>query len=164
MLRFTWEVEGVKILDRSFARIGEHLSDLTPVWDNVQREFWKIEDTQFKSENAKGASGTWKPLTRPYAKRKAQRYGVKTILRASDRLYGSLTGQTGDTVLIKDKMEFTIGTSLPYARYHQTGTGKMPKRPVIDFSEGQKRDLSKGIQRDILAVMRRDPGINVDIK
>lgn len=157
-MRITWEVEGVTILDRAFSRVGQHLSDLRPIWNEVQRSFWKIEDSQFKSEGAKGASGTWKPLSRPYAKYKAQRYGVKTILRASDRLYSSLTSQTGDTVLIKEKMEFGIGTSLPYAPYHQRG-GKMPKRPVIDFSDMQKRDLQKEMQKDILKEMRRDGAI-----
>lgn len=155
MLNIKWEVEGVTILNRSFSRVNETLTDLRPIWDNVQREFWAIEDQQFKSENARGASGTWKPLTRPYAKRKAQRYGVKTILRASDRLYSSLTGQTGDTVLLKDPQEFGIGTSLKYAGYHQRGGGRLPKRPVIDFSENQKRDLMKGMQRDILKELRK---------
>lgn len=154
MLRVTWEVEGVNILDRSFDRVNENITDLRPYWDNVQKEFWRIEEGQFKSENARGASGQWKPLSRPYAKRKAQRYGVKTILRASDRLQSSLAGQTGDTALFKDKMEFGIGTNLEYARYHQTGTKKMPKRPVIDFSESQKDELAKGLQRDILKAMR----------
>jgi phage gpG-like protein len=164
MLNFKFEVEGVTILNRSFSRVNEHLSDLRPIWNTVQRDFWKIEDSAFKSEGAKGASGKWKALSRPYAKQKAQRYGVKTILRASDRLMQSLTSQTGDTILIKDKLEFGIGTSLPYAPYHQRGGGKLPKRPVIDFSESQKKDLTKAIQRDILAEMKRDSSIDLAIK
>lgn len=163
-MKITWEVDGIPVLNRSFARVGEHLSDLRPIWDDVQKDFWKIEAEQFKSEGAKGASGKWKALSRPYAKQKAQRYGVKTILRASDRLMDSLTGQTGDTVLIKEKNEFGIGTSLSYAMYHQRGGGRLPKRPVIDFSDTQKRTLSKGIQRDILTAMKRDPGIKLDIQ
>lgn len=161
LLKVTWTVEGVDILNRSFARMGENLSDLRPIWDSVQDEFWKVENENFKSENARGSSGTWKPLSRPYAKRKAQRYGVKTILRASDALYKSLTEKTGDTVLLKDKQEFGIGTSLEYARYHQRGGKKLPKRPVIDFSEAQKTQLAKGMQRDILKVMRNT---GLDIK
>lgn len=155
MIRLTWEVDGVKQIDRSFSRVGQSLSDLRPIWDNVQKEFWQIEDEVFKSENARGASGKWQPLTRPYAKQKAQRYGVKTILRASDRLYESLTKKTGDTVLLKEPQEFGIGTSVPYAGYHQRGGKKLPKRPVIDFSESHKTRLTKTIQRDILKELRK---------
>ena len=60
-MKITFEVEGVQILNRSFQRIGQHLEDLRPIWETVQRDFWKIEDQQFKSEGAKGASGAWKP-------------------------------------------------------------------------------------------------------
>lgn len=162
-MNIRFEVEGVTILNRSFQRVGEHLEDLRPIWETVQRDFWKIEEAQFKSEGAKGAGGKWQALSRPYAKQKAQRHGVKTILRATDRLYSSLTGQTGDTLLFKEKQEFGIGTSVPYAKFHQTGAGKLPKRAVIDFSDSQKRDLSKAIQRDIITAMKRDPAINLEI-
>lgn len=156
-IKFT--VEGVELLNRSFGRVNTRLSDLRPIWNNVQREFWKIENEQFASQGAKGAGGAWKPLTRPYAIQKAKRYGVKTILRASDALYHSLTGETGDTILLKDKQEFGIGTSLPYAPYHQRGGGRLPKRAVIDFSEIQKTRLTKSIQRDILAELKKDGAI-----
>lgn len=162
-MNIRFEVEGEVLLNRSFQRVGDHLDDLRPVWETVQRDFWKIEESQFKSQGVKGAGGAWQALSRPYAKQKAQRHGAKTILRATDRLYGSLTSQTGDTLLFKEKQEFGIGTSVPYAKFHQTGGGKLPKRAVIDFSESQKRDLSKAIQRDILTAMKRDSGINLNI-
>lgn len=163
-MKIEWSVEGVPILVRSFQRVGEHIDDLRPIWDNVERDFHQIEDSQFKSEGARGASGKWKPLSRPYAKRKAQRWGMQPILRASGRLEASLTGNTGDTVSFKEPQEFGIGTSVPYAGYHQRGGGRLPKRPVIDFSDSQKRDLQKSIQRDILVEMRRDSGIKLDIE
>lgn len=163
-MNFSFTVEGKTILNRSFSRLGERLSDLRPIWDKVQRTFWDIEASQFKSEGAKGASGKWKPLSRPYAKRKAQRYGSQPILRATGRMEKSLTGKTSDTVLIKEAQSFGIGTSLDYAPFHQRGGKNLPKRPVIDFSEGSKRDLQKGIQRDILDEIKRDKAINLDIK
>ncbi len=161
-LRLKFEVEGVTLLNRDFSRMGETLSDLTPIWPNVQRGFQKIEASAFKSENARGASGKWKPLSRPYAKQKAQRYGVQPILRATGRLESSLTGETSDTVLFKQKQEFGIGTSLEYAKFHQRGGGNLPKRPVIDFSDGQKRELQKGMQKDILAEIRKRTKLEVN--
>jgi phage gpG-like protein len=101
-------------------------------------------------------------LSRAYAKQKVKRWGMKTILRASDRMYESLTRETADTILLKDPMEFSIGTSVEYAKFHQRGGGRLPKRPVIDWSESQKRELMKAMQRDILKEMRKAAGPLMD--
>jgi phage gpG-like protein len=164
-MKIVWEVEGVPILVRSFERLDRHVSDLRPVWDNAERRFHKLEDSQFKSEGARGESGKWKPLSRPYAVQKAKRYGVQPILRASGRMEAALTGHTGDSVVFKEPQEFGIGTSLAYAGYHQRGPGSLPKRPLIDPTDQDKRDFSKEIQRDILNEMRRDPAMkNLEVQ
>jgi phage gpG-like protein len=154
--RFRFEIDGVVQFDRAFNRIQGHVEDLTPVWDKVEQAFYRIEREQFDSEGAAGRGGKWAPLSRPYAQQKADRYGVKPIERASDRLYASLTRKGGDTVLVKSKDEFAIGTSLPYAKYQQQGTSKMPKRELISFSDGQRTDLMKEVQKGLLTIIKRD--------
>jgi phage gpG-like protein len=157
--RFTFEVDGVVQFDRAFNRVSEHVQDLTPVWDKVEREFYRIERKQFDSEGAAGRSGKWKPLTRPYAERKAQKYGVKPILRASDRLFSALTSKTGDTVLEKKPKEFAIGTSLKYPAFHQRGGSKLPRREVISFSDEQRTRLTKEMQKGLLEVIKKDRAV-----
>lgn len=155
-MRFSFEIDGKAQFDRAFNRIGEHISDLRPVWGEVERVFYAIEEAQFKSEGAKGRSGKWKQLTRPYARRKAQQYGVQPILRASGKLESSLTGNTGDSILIQKEQEFGIGTRLFYAAFHQRGTEKMPAREPISFADDQRTDMQKGIQKGLLKIIRGD--------
>ncbi len=158
-MRLTFEVDGKVEFDRAFHRVGEKLEDLRPVWPAIEREFYAIEDEQFKSEGAKGRGGKWKPLSRPYAQQKANKYGVQPILRATGRLEKSLTSKTSDTRVVMEKQEFGIGTTLFYAAYHQSGTKKMPARPVISFSNETRTRLTKTMQKSLLAELRSDRNI-----
>ena len=164
--KFTFEVEGQQQVVRSFNRVTDHISDLRAVWDYVQPELYKIIDENFKSEGARGGSGKWKPLSPAYAKRKAKLYPGKPILQATGRMYAALTGVTGDSLVVKSKDEFAIGTSLEYPSYHQRGTNRMPKRPPVDLGETQKRDVQKAVQKGLLDLIKSDPtvrsGLNFD--
>lgn len=162
-MRFTFEIANQVQFDRAFNRVGEHIKDLRPVWPAVERKFYQIESEQFKSEGAKGRSGKWAPLERKYAKQKAQRHGVQPILRATGRLEQSLTGNTSDSILIKENQEFGIGTNLFYADYHQTGTSKMPQREVISFSDNTRTDLTKEIQKELLKIIKADRTVTQSI-
>lgn len=163
-MRFTFEVEGKAEFDRSFNRVGEHVSDLRPVWNKIERTFHQIESEQFKSEGAKGRSGKWRPLTRNYAVYKAKKYPGMPVLQRSGRLYRSLTSNTGDSILIKTKDEFGIGTTLFYATFHQTGTKNMPAREPISFSDAQRTTLTKEIQKGLLEIIKSDRAINLDVE
>lgn len=156
MINFTFEFQGVPQFNRSFNRVAETVSDLRPVWHFVELAFRQIEEDQFKSEGAIGKGGHWAALTPGYAISKAQAYPGAKILERTGRLRKSLAGTTGDSVKIVEKLEFAIGTSVPYAGYHQSGTSKMAARPPIDFGEGQKEDMQKMIQRGLLEVVRAD--------
>ena len=154
--RFSFEVSGVQQFNRSFSRIEGHIEDLRPVWNIIDRVLFDIEDKQFKSEGAAGSGGKWKKLSRGYAKQKEKTHPGMPILQRTGRLMKSLTGKTGDTILIKDKDEFAFGTSVEYAGDHQRGKGILPQRAVIDFSESQKTELQKGIQRGLIDIIRKD--------
>ena len=156
MFRYTFEINGVREFDRAFNRVGDHVSDLRPVWDKIEPVFHKIEREQFDSEGAAGRSGKWEPLSRPYARQKAQKYGVQPILRATGRMERSLTGDTVDSILIKEKQEFGIGTRLFYAAFHQTGTDRMPAREPISFSDAQRTEMTKEMQKGLLEIITRD--------
>lgn len=159
-MRFSIIVDGIPQFDRAFNRVSETVNDLTPVWKAIEREFHKIEREQFDSEGARGASGKWKPLKPKYQKIKARNYPGKRILERTGKLRRSLTGETADTVsnIRSDNAEF--GTSLPYALAHQRGSGRLPKREVISFSDAQKRRMMKGIQRELLMLIKRQ-GVEV---
>ena len=63
-------VDGKAEFDRKFSRLDADFKDLTPIWDDVRDAFWEIEQDQFQSGGAKGASGVWKPLSPAYEKQK----------------------------------------------------------------------------------------------
>lgn len=159
-MRLRAEILGEEIFNRAFNRL-DSLSDLRPVWPNVIREFYLIEAEQFQSEGAAGASGKWAALSNVYAKYKQVAHPDKPILRADDELFESLTNpEAAGAILRPDEQELTIGTSVPYAAFHQRGTRRMPARPPISLAESQKRRIQKAIQTGLVRFVR-EAGFNV---
>jgi phage gpG-like protein len=158
MIRFTVDVDGTAEFDRAFNRVEHHIADLTPVWAEVKQQVFEIEQDQFQSGGAKGASGKWAELSPKCEEVKIRKYGTFAVIAgpliATERLYRSLSRETEDTVYIAEPQEMTIGTSVPYAGYHQKGTSKMPARPPISLSGDQKKQIQKRIQRKLLDYVR----------
>jgi phage gpG-like protein len=163
-MRFTFEIDGIKEFDRSFNRVEEHIKDLRPVWDAVERTFYDIEKEQFASEGSAGRGGKWKALSPAYLKRKEKQYPGTKILERTGKMRDALTQKTGDTVLVKTPDEFGIGTSLPYAGYHQRGGKRLPKREIVSFSDDNRRTMQKAMQKEFLTIMRKDGQIKLDVK
>jgi phage gpG-like protein len=164
-VKLKFEVSGEAQFDRVFQRFDENLGDITPIADDIRDAFFDIEKEQFQSGGAKGASGKWKPLSPAYEARKIAQYGtfavIAGVLRATDEMYKSVTRMAAHTVYQKSKDQIVIGTDLARARYHQDGGGNLPQRKVIDFSDDQRRDLTKAIQKGLIKEIRRG-GIYVD--
>ena len=75
-------------------------------------------------------SGGWSPLDPQYSAWKNLREpGAGTMIRTG-RLFRSLTSLDAPPNKI-DIMEATFGTKVEYAKFHQYGTTKMPKRKVV---------------------------------
>jgi phage gpG-like protein len=148
-------VDGKDDFKRTFSRLDASFDDLTPIWPAVRDEFWQIESEQFASEGSKGGSGAWKQLSQRYKIRKEKRYPGKKILEASGDLRASLTGNAAGTYYEANDKQIAVGTTIPYARYHHRGEGKLPKREVISFSETQKRRMMKTIQAALIAELRK---------
>lgn len=110
--------------------------DLRPVWQYIAEDFHQLEAQQFATEG--GLGRPWPPLSPAYAAWKAKHFPGAPILVRTGRLRASLTGKTGDTVEVLEPQILRIGTRVPYAIFHQTGTVKMPPRPPIVISEAAK--------------------------
>ena len=75
-------------------------------------------------------SGGWSPLDPQYSAWKNLREpGAGTMIRTG-RLFRSLTSLDAPPNKI-DVMEATFGTKVEYAKFHQYGTTRMPKRKVV---------------------------------
>lgn len=149
-MRFKIEVEGKEQLLSSFLEVQEGVVDLRQLgtWDWVATEFRKVEKEIFDSE---GSPAKWKELSPKYAVVKQKKYGNMPILQASGKLYRAMTGTSPDSVFEKQAQEMAIGTSLPYAKYHQSKDARktLPRRPMLDFTDEQKERIVEPIKKKL---------------
>lgn len=153
MINFSVTVDGIETLQRGFNRL-EKLDDWRSVWPAVIAEFHVIESEQFASEGAAGGS-KWEPLKEVYAEFKEVRYPGKPILQATSDLVYSLTDSEAFGAIVRpSENELILGTSVPYAIFHQRGTRNMPARKPINLSEVQKRRIQKAVQLGLVKFVR----------
>lgn len=149
MLRFTFEVDGIKQIDRGFERFTQDIKDLRPAFENMVRDFRQIERMQF--ESAGGRATGWQPLSPRYAAYKARRYPGQPLMVATGDLRSSLTGHTSDTIEEIEPLQLTLGTRDPKAIFHHRGTRRgLPKRPLIELTEPDKRRWTNYIHRHLV--------------
>lgn len=128
-------------------QVRERTADISPalnVWvDDVAEEV----ALNFASEGERFGHA-WAALSPKYAAWKAMHYPGKTILRREDRLYESLTVRPMAVERIT-KDSATVGTNVPYAKYHQRGTSKMPSRPFLELTAELQRSLNNHVRDHI---------------
>ena len=127
---------GGAIFSRQFTRFASELTDLSPAFEEMADAFGQWEAQAFSSGGSSSGGG-WAP----------KKDGGASHLTRSGRLRGSLTGPSIRRIGPK-RME--LGTGVPYARYHQTGTSRMVARPVIRLTAANKAQWTKIIHRFIL--------------
>lgn len=147
MIHLTGTVLGGVQLDRALTRIISASQDLSKPFEDAGEEFRDIEAERFAAEGF-----GWAQLAASTLRRKIRLFGAKTILRATDALYNSLTikGAFGNVTRVFP-MRAEFGTSIFYAIFHQLGTSRMPAREVILFREEDKRRFVRTIQRYMIA-------------
>lgn len=147
------EVDGQRKLTQALDTLAKDISDWRPVWEELEQVFYQIEEQQFKEE---GRSNTWTPLSAGYARWKKVRYPGKKILERTGELRRSLTGRGGSPIRELTPDSLTLGTSLPYARYHQRGGSRLPSRPPIDITPRDERKFVKEMLRAMQEIGAKD--------
>jgi phage gpG-like protein len=148
-VRFDFNFYGEDQVTRTLLRYQERVLDARPAFDEIINQLQRAETQQFASEGDYGSAG-WAPLSPAYAAAKARHYPGKPILERSGRLVASLTQPVGgDAVRVSEPALMIFGTSVPYAKYHQKGTTKMPRRRPVELPESVRADLVKTLQRFI---------------
>ena len=152
MFRFRLEIAGEVQMDRAIARFADGVSDYRPIWPVIADEFYAMEMDQFKSEG-EGGGEKWAPLSPEYAGYKEAHFPGKPILERTGDLKRSLTdGNDVNAVRIEERKTLTLGSRLPYALYHQTGTASMPERQEIQFVEVVKRTMMSHIHAYLVQI------------
>jgi hypothetical protein len=140
---FRINIDGAKQLDISFRGFEKDLGDWTETWEKIGEAFYKMEKAHFRTYD-------FAPLSPRYSAWKAKHFPGKPILRATDRLYKSLTeASTEDSVYIVTPRSITLGTMDPKApAVHK-------RRPVISITDKGKREFRSIVQRDVVAEAKR---------
>jgi phage gpG-like protein len=130
-------------LDRAYAVVN----DLREPFKLIALDFYRSEKAIFNLKGPgryppfKNSIGKFKGKTRkfvtgtksPYQKFKIRKYGFDyPLLKAKGDLEKSVTSSTGPgSILAIDAHFLAIGTSLPYAHFHQDGTKNMAMRKFM---------------------------------
>lgn len=105
-------------------------NDLTPAMKRAALVMMKSIDDNFK---ASGRPARWRRLSKNTLKQKLkQRYSPLALIRTG-QLRRSIATAVGGRFM-------QIGTSVKYAKYHQTGTSNIPRRTFLVF---QKEDIDQ---------------------
>jgi len=115
----------------------ELLDSLVPILQAGEREI-------FLSEVSPGGM-PWEELSPVTIDRK----GFSQILVHTGRLYESVVTPNGtpDTIweTSADPAYLIFGTSVPYAKYHQTGTRRMPARPFMGMNRKTEQEVVNAV-------------------
>ena len=122
---------------------------------------WTLRGSALKSFSTKTTPftegskvGKWRSLSPNYQIQKAKKYPGMPTLVANGNLFNSVVNSNGFSVVIMSKKKLSFGTNLPYAKYLQMGTAKMPARSFLGFNRKQKETLEKLLVSYMKAAMQ----------
>lgn len=179
-LGFTsYVVENDELIARAMERAGKASKDLRVPLTQISKDFYKSRKAIFALTSA----GQYPDLNPKYKKRKEKAVGfVYPILKLTGRLESSVTSDSGPENITRiDPQSLTMGTSVPYAIYHQSDEprSKIPLRKFLfvgsesvkfanselsGFPERALNTLNSFVLRELGSSMKSATGVDPDIK
>lgn len=150
---------GDKDVVKSLRFVARGVKDFRPLWRRIELDFYTMMDERFAMEGARGGESKWQELSPAYARRKAAQYPGRGILEATGALRDSLAAKGGQgRVLAKTEREMQIGTSIPYAVYHQRGGPRLPRREIVVLGPDDERGWND-IAQEWIDDLAREAGL-----
>lgn len=144
---WSWSTDSRRVRVRLKA-MRERAGDLTPAFEKWGDDVAEEVRLNFASDGARFGHA-WAALSPEYAAWKATHFPGKTILRRTDKLFDSVTKRPFAIERIgTHQAEF--GTDVDYAKYHKTGTDKMPSRPFLELTAALQRKVNNRILDHIM--------------
>lgn len=128
------EAPGAAQLARRLQRWGTAIEDARPAFEKMLPYLNRGEAEVFDSSGA-AIGHRWPAAAQP------ERKTDPRMLVATGQLSRSLEAQTGESVRTTTATELRFGTRVPYGRFHETGTSRMPARPFMQMPDAINRDL-----------------------
>jgi phage gpG-like protein len=133
-------------LNTALERLERVYSDPRPAFRPMAEQVVKMARAQMDSAGrhsgrpwAARAPSTMRSIT------SANRGGFRSVglpLHATGRLFRGVGTFGGpDSIYREERDGVTVGTSVPYARFHQTGTRRMPQRKIYDPTDRDIREI-----------------------
>lgn len=140
LVKVRFEVVNEVQFSRAFETLATQVSDLSKPYEEITNEFYESMSNVFSAEGAFENRSKWADLSPAYQAWKQKRYPGRKILELTGTLLASIAvrGAFGNVTKVSPT-EMVVGTSIPYAIYHQTGTPRMPARKIIELTEDQKK-------------------------
>jgi phage gpG-like protein len=144
---FDVSVLGEDVISRTMLRFEKAAEDARPAFRTIAHLLERAALQRFESEGAYGGE-KWAPLAPSTVARKG---AGKGILVDSGRLRASLTQETAaDSIRVLLPQEMRWGSTVPYGKFHQSGTSRMPQRRVVKLPEQVKRAIVRELQRSMV--------------
>ena len=165
----TLTISGGETIDlkvRQFGAFGKAISaeGLIPVWTQIGEDLQADFAVNMVSEGGQGfgGKGGW-PQLAPSTVRDRERKGFEgahPILWRKGVLGESLASKTAAGSIFRVTPQgVSVGTSLFYAGWHQTGTPKMPARPIVGLTWYRRSALVARLNDYVLDQMKQ-AGLN----
>lgn len=139
LVKIRFEVANEVQFSRAFEEANSSYMNFEKPFGLMAEDFFQTMSTIFSAEGSFEGRSRWAALSPAYARWKARHFPGKKILELNGRLKNSLVTKGGpDNVLEITPDTLVVGTTVPYAIYHQTGTPKMPMRKIIELTNEQK--------------------------
>lgn len=124
-----------KVFERRYTRFASKLTNVVPLVQELTELVWNKIQEGFETEGA--ATGPiWPALSTAYAEWKRAHAPGNQILVLTGALKAGITKEVRGS-------KGEVGTAVPYAIFHQTGTSKMPPRPIIRLKSSTKAEMGK---------------------
>lgn len=133
-------IKGAQRVDAKLSGVAQRATDLTPA---MKRGGIVMLASVNRNFGESGRPSRWVPLA-PGTVRQKARLGYSPLpLIRTGVLRASISPSTSTNSL-------KIGTSVPYAKYHQLGTRSIPARPYLVFQKQDIRELNQIVKEYIM--------------
>ena len=111
------------------AAMEARAENFTPVFIAARKDLERANSANFAA-NGLPSGKAWAPLDPQYGSWKSLNFPGRSTLVRTGRLFRSLRNLKGAPSYISPNVA-EFGTSVEYAKFHQYGTSKMPKRQIV---------------------------------
>jgi len=137
------KVIGAKEAAADLQKMIERSDKLQPVFEWA-RVFLRSAWAANFAANGLPSGSAWDPLDPQYGAWKSVNFpGAPTLVRTGN-LFRSLTETNSIAISVRGSTA-EFGTTVEYAKFHQQGTTKMPKRQIVFEPPGFANELSRRI-------------------